>query len=219
MPNRLFKSESKFLERARTALTNAQTDSIIKAALTDYSMGEEQIAQGQQIFDTTYGVWSANTTEDAETTKASGQYKNTYAQLQSIFKEHRDKSIIYFKKQPEILVQLGVKGRFPQKYNDFFDKTGQYYNTIKNDATIQTQLSRIKINDAAVNECLALHTELLAKRSNFDKELAESQNMTKNKNAALIELKEWMEDFDSIAKIALYDQPQLLEALGIFVRS
>ena len=178
-------------------------------------MGDEQIAQGQQIYDTTYGVWSANIAEDAETTQASKQYKTTFARLQSIFKEHRDKTIMYFKKQPEVLVQLGVKGRFPQKYNDFFDKTAQFYTTIKNDDALQTQFNRIKINAAVVDESLALHTELLDKRSNFDREEAESQNMTQNKNVALIELKEWMDDFDSIAKIALYDQPQLLEALGI----
>jgi hypothetical protein len=35
----------------------------------------------------------------------------------------------------------------------------------------------------------------------------------------LLELKDWMEDFDSIAKVALYEEPQLLESLGIFVRS
>jgi len=70
-----------------------------------------------------------------------------------------------------------------------------------------------------VDECLALLNALLAQRSVFDTELAESQDMTKNKNAALIALKEWIDDFDISAKIALYDQPQLLEALGIFVRS
>jgi hypothetical protein len=54
---------------------------------------------------------------------------------------------------------------------------------------------------------------------NFYWELGEYQDTTKSKNAALFELKEWMDDFVGIAKIALYDKPQLLEVLGIFVRS
>ncbi|MBR8536871.1 hypothetical protein KDU71_14950 [Carboxylicivirga sediminis] len=51
------------------------------------------------------------------------------------------------------------------------------------------------------------------------REMAESQAATQTKNDAIITLKDWMDDFYSIAKVALYNQPQLLEALGIFVRS
>lgn len=219
MATNLFTSESKFLERARTALTNAQTNSIIKAALTDYGMGDQHLALGQQIFNTAQTIWQSNIQEDAETTEASLKYQTTYRELQAVFKVHRDKALIYLKKQPELLVKLGVKGRFPQKYNEFFDKGRQFYSTIKNDAELQAIFDKIKIKADVVSEALALLDELLSKRSDFDRELAESQDMTKNKNAALLALKEWMDDFDAITKVALYDQPQLLEALGIFVRS
>lgn len=219
MPTNLFVSESKFIERARTALANAQTNPLIKAALNDYGMGDEQLIIGQQIFDGTLGTRQSNIQEDAETTEASLYYKTTYQELQAIFKVHRDKALIFLKKQPELLAKLGVQGRFPQKYNDFFDKVRQFYSSIKNDAELQAVFNRIKLTVDVIDECMTLLDELLAKRSDFDRELAESQDMTKNKNAALLALKDWMEDFDAIAKVALYDKPQLLEALGIFVRS
>jgi len=219
MATKLFTSESKFLERSRTALTNAQSNAVIKAALADYGMNDEALVGGKQIFKISQSAWESNIREDAESTEASIAYQTTYRELQATFKVHRDKTLIFFKKNPELLVRLGVKGRFPQKYNDFFDKAKQFYNTIKTDAELQAEFDKIKITAAIVDECLALLEELLAKRSHFDKELAESQDMTKNKNAALIALKSWMDDFDAIAKVALYDQPQLLEALGIFVRS
>jgi hypothetical protein len=37
------------------------------------------------------------------------------------------------------------------------------------------------------------------------KEFVESQEATKSKNAAMLKLNNWMEDFDNIAKVALYD--------------
>lgn len=49
--------------------------------------------------------------------------------------------------------------------------------------------------------------------------ILESQQATQSKKAALLQLKAWMDKFDATAKIALYDKPQLLEVLGIFVRS
>lgn len=219
MATNLFTSESKFLERARTALTNANSNPVIKSALTDYGMGDEQLAVGQKIFDTAQAIWQENIQEDAETTEASLKYQITYRELQAVFKVHRDKALIYLKKQPELLVKLGITGRFPQKYSDFFDNTRRFYTTIKNDAGLQAIFDKIKLTADVMDACIALLNELLAKRSDFDRELAESQDMTKNKNAALLALKEWLDDFDAIAKVALYDQPQLLEALGIFVRS
>ncbi|MCU4156717.1 hypothetical protein J1N10_12075 [Carboxylicivirga sp. A043] len=219
MSKRLFKSESKFLEKSRTAITNAESNPLIKAALADYGLGEEQMVHGRQLYNSTQNMWDTNIKEDAESTEASLAYSTTYNKLQTLFKVHRDKTLIFFKLKPELLAKLGVKGSFPRKYNDFFDKVRQYYTTIKSDAAIQAELDKIKVTADIVDECLVLLEELLAKRSHFDKELAESQDMTKSKNAALLALKEWMDEFYIIAKVALYDQPQLLEALGVFVRS
>lgn len=219
MTKRLFKSESRFMEKSRTAIANAENNPAIKAALADYGLGEDQVAVGRQLFNATQNTWDANIKENTESREASLEYMNTYNELQASFKEHRDKTLIFFKSRPEVLVRLSVNGQFPRKYNDFFDKVRLYYTTIKNDPALQTELDKIKLTANLVDECLALLEELLVKRSHFDKELAESQDMTKSKNAALLALKDWMDEFYSIAKVALYDQPQLLEALGVFVRS
>ncbi|MEX2592575.1 MAG: hypothetical protein WD426_07350 [Anditalea sp.] len=44
--SRLFSSESKFLERARTALANAESHAEIRALLADYGMDENQLLEG-----------------------------------------------------------------------------------------------------------------------------------------------------------------------------
>ncbi|MBN1970816.1 MAG: hypothetical protein JW870_15725 [Candidatus Delongbacteria bacterium] len=219
MSTNLFISESKFLERSRIALTNAESHAEIKQALTTYGMDKAKLAVGWIIYNNSKSVWERNKDEDAESKIASNSYKAKYNDLQSLFKRHRDQTLIFFKKQPDILIKLGVSGKFPAKYNEFFDKVKLFYNGIKENKDIQTELNKIKITEKVVSDCLAKYDALLAERAHYDKELGESQDATKSKNAALLELKEWMEDFDAIAKVALYDQPQLLEALGIFVRS
>lgn len=215
----LEQSESKFLERVRTALTNARTHGEIKSALADFGMDDKKVAEGNKIYENTKNVWELNKKEDVESEIASNSYKGKYKDLSGLFKRHRHHTLLFFKKNPEVLVTLGVKGRFPAKYNDFFDKVHQYYSGIKDNPAIQAKMDLIKITSPIVNKSLTLHKELLSERANYDRELSESQDATKSKNAALEELREWMEDFDAIAQIALYDNPQLLESLGIFVRS
>lgn len=219
MSYNLEQTESKFLERSRTALTNAANHQEVKTALADYGMDDTKVAEGTSLYESTKSIWDENNREEAETKVASNSYKGKYNELLAIFKRHRNQTLIFFKKDPDVLVTLGVKGRFPKKYNEFFDKVNQFYTGIQNNPAIQAKMDKIKITPSVVTNCLTLHKQLLAERSNYDKEQGESQNITDSKNLAIAELKEWMDDFDAIAKIALYDKPQLLEVLGIFVRS
>ena len=134
------------------------------------------------------------------------------------FKIHRDKTARFLKKDPEVLIKLGIKGRFPSSYTQVFDKIKQYYVALKSDTALQEKLSRIKIAPEIVSKQLTKYDTLLAERANYVKELGESQDATKSKKAAITELREWKDDFDSLAFVALYDKLQLLEVQGIFVR-
>jgi len=56
-------------------------------------------------------------------------------------------------------------------------------------------------------------------RTLYLKEIGESQDSTKIKDSAFAKIDSWMMDFNAVAKIAMGDNPQLLETLGILVRS
>lgn len=213
------KNEEKFFERTRIALINAVQQEAIKLALANFEYNAAKIAEGQKLYDSSKATWDLNIKEDAETENASAHYKSKYEAVEALFIRHRHQAQLFFKKDPDTLVKLGVKGRFPKTYREFFTKVQQFYTGIKADAQIQKEFNRIKIDAKVVVACIASIDELLKLRAEFDKEDGESQEATKQKNAAMIEMKEWMDDFDSIAQIALYDEPQLLESLGIFVRS
>ncbi|MEL6606343.1 MAG: hypothetical protein AAFP20_24355 [Cyanobacteria bacterium J06614_10] len=59
----------------------------------------------------------------------------------------------------------------------------------------------------------------MLKNQSIDALLSEAQAATQKRDAALDELQDWLSDFLAIAKIALEDDPQKLESLGVFVRS
>ena len=114
-------SESKFLERIRIALTNAESHAKIKAALTEYGVDEAKFAQGWELYNLGKYGWELNKQEESETRLVSNSYHiRLYGELEMKFKRHRDLSLILCKKDPDTLIQLGVKGRFPTKYNEFF---------------------------------------------------------------------------------------------------
>ena len=53
----------------------------------------------------------------------------------------------------------------------------------------------------------------------IQKHLERAQEATKKKDAAFAKMDNWMSEFYAFARIALEDQPQLLEALGKVVKS
>ncbi|MEX2592576.1 MAG: hypothetical protein WD426_07355 [Anditalea sp.] len=157
--------------------------------------------------------------EGIESRLFSAAYRDTFEKIQAVFKRHRDLVRIFFKRQPDVQLRLGLTTTFPLQYNEFLDQSRRFYQSIQNNPDLQEKLNPLKITPEAVADCLSKQQELPTARASFSKESGEWQEATQHKNRALMELKEWMDDFDTITKVALYDQPQLLEVLGIFVRS
>jgi len=219
IPSNLKKSESKFLERTRIALTNAASHAEIKAALEKFGVDAAKFAEGWQVFDVAKTSWELNKKEESEKQLACNSYHATYSALEMKFRKHRDIAQIFCKKDPDTLIQLGVKGRFPTKYNEFFDKCKLFYTVVNTNADLQAKLAVIKLTPEVTVNSLAELDNLLVHRANYDKEMGESQIATVSKNAALHDLREWMDDFDTLARVALYDTPQHLEVLGIHVKS
>ncbi len=219
MATKLHKSESRLLEQARTGISNAKSEPMIKSALNEVGITDEQLSEGDSLYQQAFYLWEENKKEDAETSQASRSYKASYDELENLFKMHREKAKLFFERDPQVLVDLNVKGAFPIQYNAFFDQVHLFYNAIKTNPSLLKKVQPLKITELEVDLALNQLAELKTKRSVLDKEKAESQQMTKSKNSALIALDDWMDNFHKKARVALYDQPQLLEALGIFVRS
>ena len=213
------RSESKFLERTRIALSNAESQPDIKAALIPFGIDDAKFAEGWAVYNKAKSIWELNAKEGAETSLASNAYSTKYNEVTAKFKRHRDLTRILCTKDPDILVELGIKGHLPGQYNEYFDLMKLFYTTIAGSAVIQAKLAVIKLTPELAADCLTELDTVLALRSEFDKEMGESQASTELKNAVLNELSDWMDDFDILAKLAFYDTPQRLEVLGVLVKS
>jgi hypothetical protein len=86
---------------------------------------------------------------------------------------------------------------------------------VQNNPEIQERMSRygytperLQEEQQQVEEVARLHSQQL-------EETAGAQQSTQDRDQAFDELCDWYSDFRAIARVALYDKPQLLEALGI----
>lgn len=104
-----------------------------------------------------------------------------------------------------------------QAYIKWLETVKKFYHTANDSKPIQDKLKRLKISDVNITEALAHVAKIETARSEYLLEKGESQDSTKAKDQAISEIDDWMTEFYSVAKIALEDQPQLLEVLGKIV--
>ncbi len=80
------------------------------------------------------------------------------------------------------------------------------------------KLAQFKITPDTIAVCIEDIALLEKSRAIYHREIGELQEATKMKDIVLEELDEWMKDFYAVAKIAMENQPQLLESIGLKVR-
>ncbi len=125
---------------------------------------------------------------------------------------------IAFKDNVELLKGLDATGKRSRSYSGWLKNSRVFYtNLLSNPAALDRLIMFNVTADRLTNEldevnCFEeLYTQELAGK-------ADAQQSTVDRDQAFDELCNWYSDFRAIARIALYDKPQLLEAMGIVKR-
>lgn len=207
------------LELYRVALENAANQSDIATALADLGYGSAKIDEGKALLATTRGAYYRNKTEDDETLVAYADFATKREELEGIYSLHRKKAKVVFRKDAITAEKLAVTGTLPKAYVRWIETVKKFYTTAAADPAIQAKLATLSITAEDITAVNTKVTVLDAARAEYLKENGESQDATKTKDAAFAAMDDWMSEFYAVARIALEDKPQLLEALGKVIRS
>jgi len=213
------RTEAQILENYRVALENVTGQPQIAQAMEELGYDEAQITIGKEIWNKAQEAYKHNKQENDETTEAYNNFYKEKTQLTKIYALHRKKAKVIFRKQPVVLQQLQLHIPTPQAYIKWLEVIKKFYDTLAANQELQTALIKLKLTVEEITETLQKINTLEYLRAEYLREKGESQEATKAKNKALLTIEDWMLDFYGVAKIALEETPQLLEALGKKVKS
>ena len=212
-------SETATLERYRVALENVESQNEIATIMAEFGYDTEELQKGKQLFTETRQAYDLNVKEDDETSQAYSDYSEKRNSLANTYSLHRKKAKVIFRKDLEIMKRLSLDGSVPAAYVKWLETVKKFYSEVTSDRDLEEKLRRLKITAEDLNAARTLITELESARSEYLKEKGESQDATKQKDAVFTNLDDWMSEFYAVAKIALEDNIQLLEALGVIIRN
>ena len=219
MATRRTSSEAATLEQYRVAFENVEKQPEIATVMTEFGYGPETVAEGKAMLGATRQAYETNKTEDDETSEAYNLFETKKEELAEIYSTDRKKAKVVFRNDPLTLERLGISGAMPRTYVRWLETVKTFYSEALADETIKNKLARLRVTADGLNAANTLIGELESARAGYLREKGESQEATKTKDAAFSQLDDWMRDFYDVARIALDEKPQLLEALGLLVRS
>lgn len=212
-------SETQLIQNYGVLFKNVKTESVLAAELAEYGYNAAAIAEGEALYNTLLEKYNTNKTETAEQTSAYAVFDQVLENTRAVYTTDRKKAKIVFKNHPDVLKNLQLKGLTPIRNAALIDTMGLFYETLNNNPDLLTPLNRLKITADHVASQLTKVTETQQAYATYIKEKGESQQATQDKNKAFDAVSKWVSEFYSVAKIALEDQPQLLESVAKLVRS
>ena len=219
MSKNLRTSEVQTLEQYRVAFENTASQPQISATMAEYGYDSATMAIGKALYDETRLSFDSNKKETDEEAAAYATFAAKEDQLSKIYAEHRKKAKVVFRNDTVTADMLEISGSLPQAYIKWLEIVKKFYNVALADSNIQSWLSRLKVTPNDLTAAQALIPEVEAARATYLKEKGESQDATTKKDTAFAKLDDWMKEFYAVAKIAMEDNPQLLEALGKVVKA
>ena len=207
------------LERDRMSLDNAENQSEIAENLSEVGYGPDELVQGKDYLNAAWVAYDNCRVESDETNAAYAAFSQQKMGLDSKYTLMRKKAKVVFRKEPLVLEALAVSVEKPRIHVRWIDGIRIFCKYLLQDEEALLKMGRLKVTKEDIVALLAECDRLDELRSVYLKEKGESQHATKVKDDAMLRLDDWMRDFYAVAKIAMEDKPQLLESLGLYVKS
>lgn len=204
-----------FFTGAATILSNAQGQPQIAAALDAFGYDAAALQAGQTLFDAARSLYDAQIKEYGEQHAATQALNEAVTSADKAYAAHRRLAKIAFKTDAQRQTDLHLNDRKPEAHNPWYEQARHFYTAVVADTEAQTQLAKYKITLEALQAAGALVEQTMSLKTAQEKEKGEAQDATQQRNAAISALDEWLADFKVVARIALEDNPQLLEALNL----
>jgi len=213
MAKKKFLTETEMLEQFRISFDNAKKQTEIASIMEEFGFGPDVIAEGEALLTQARTAYDFNKQEGDETSKAYKDYAKVKEQLEKIYILDRKKAKVIFHNDPYAYNELGLNGQVPAVHINLIELIRKFYTGLSKNQEQQAKVAKLKITPEGIAKALELLETVNTLRSEFMKELGESQLSRKTKDEALAAIELWMRDFYAVAKIALDDKVELMKAL------
>ncbi len=199
---------------AQIAIENAMTHPEIQKKMAAYSYDRKTLLAGKAILEEVRLLHMAKQDQYGQKYESTDALQNQMSEIRKRYQQHLKIARIAFEKQRSIQEQMQLNGRRKPDTIGLIDQMYAFYSRIEN---VMEPLTRYNISPEELRQTWAMVEALYVALQQQMQSKGNAQHATEKRNDARKKLKTWMSHFKKTARLALQDNAQLLEVLGIQV--
>lgn len=201
---------------ARLAIENALEHALIKKKLATVSYDQKKLRAGKALCEEVHLLHSLQQDRYAEQYEGTDTLRTQFAELQARYRRHLKRARLAFEDQRSVRELLQINGKRKTDTVGQLDQIEAFYSKIE---PYREVMSRYDVTAEELAQTKAMVEALRAGRRQRAARMGEAQHATQQRDKKRRELRTWMAQFRKAARLALNDEPQLLEVLAITVPS
>lgn len=211
------KTTAQILEEQRVLIFNSSKPEV-EPFLANMGADETFIKTGEDLYNSVITLSENQEKEQQEQNLAYDQYHELKDECKT--KARKNFRLIKMASRADKNLQNRLKIYTPKEsgIEEWIKQTLEFNNLVLNETSFLASLARFKITVESLNTDKSALESLKTLRNQAISEKGQAQEATRLRNEKMEELEDYCYELRTIATIALADQPQLLEMLGILVR-
>ena len=207
--------DEKILDAALLAINSIEKEASVRQQMEAYGLTTERLGEGKNLLsNATYTRQQKDTCYNIQW-ELRQQINARLEAVQEQFGEHLRVARIAFRKEPTLLHTLRIERVAPKGWPSV-RQAAHFYQQLQ---VHKLSLAGYQVSAKELERAASDTHELLSLRQERIRQKGLAESSTEAKNRAFQALRQWVSECRNIARLALKDNPQLLEGFGMTVRS
>ena len=211
-------SMNKILVKDRRLLSGSRKPEIL-ATLGVFNITPEYLDTGDQLFEDYVALADIQKKEKQEKNEAYDIFHDSYDANDEMYKHVFQVVDILSRNDKDLRNRLKLEAGWERRLAERIAQGLEFYKALSRETAFLVKLARYNITAEQINLNIDAYTKLRILHDRAVSEDGESQVATSQRNQKWEELNDFCYELRSLAELALKGNPQMLEELGILVRS
>jgi len=209
----------KFFGRSRTGLLGVQNDGDASVLMSNYGYDEARIEELVTLLNDTEHAYREQINEYSDQYTSTQDHDDSREAVYRKFARHRRIARVKVKQDSPAYRALNLDGITPRMHDSLVQAGKQFYNVLMEREDLLEELAPLTLDRGAVELALSQITNLELSRALQTVEMKRAQSATERRDDLYGQLRDEMNAFFEVARIATEERPQVREAMGLVARS
>ncbi|PWE00745.1 hypothetical protein [Marinilabilia rubra] len=202
-----------FVSKVDNVLGQSLSDQSLVSSLSSFGYGLKEMERGRELLELLRQIDQEQEAAQSRRKQLNKEKNELYKEIQKRYMRIVKIGRIVFDHEDLVKSTLGLEGPREKQFDDWYRQVYMFCKNLLAEEKWMEVLSNYGVKKLDLKNILIDLEKLEELNTRFEHAKTLSKEMTQKKRKQLLLLQDWLSDYLKIARLALEEQPQLLEKL------